>query len=179
MEPRTAFERLKALQVVDVRQYREFEAGRIEGAMNVPLDELADRLHEIDSGRPVLTVCRTGSRSERAAELLRSRGFETHDLEGGMKAWDRSGLPYSTATGEPGSVVAQPDAPPRASDDISDSETDPALVELQNDLIQVSYAFNERFGDREPTEQEEREFMLEWLVGKGKTEAEAKAFLDS
>lgn len=182
MDAMSAFDRLTKLQVVDVRQKHEFDAGRIEGAINIPLMELPNRLAEIDRGTPVLTVCKTGSRSSRASQFLKSAGWETHDLEGGMRAWQRNGLPFNTPAGEPGTVFGdkQQAAPSRpAEPDLPESDRDPTYEKLTSNLIEVAYALQARFGDRDPDERETREFMVEWLMGKGKTKAEAEAFLDS
>jgi sulfur dioxygenase len=78
--------------VLDVRNTDEWndELGHIEGARQIPLPELQDRLGEIESwkGKPVVVVCRSGSRSARAAELLAASGFQqVMNLEGGMTAW--------------------------------------------------------------------------------------------
>jgi rhodanese-related sulfurtransferase len=182
MDALTAFDQLTELQVVDVRQKHEFDAGRIEGALHIPLMELPNRLAELDRNTPILTVCKTGSRSSRAAELLKAAGWETHDLDGGMRAWRRDGLPFSTPSGQPGTVFGdKPDAPPRTAEGAEPAarNSDPSYVSLTSNLIEVAYALQARFGDRDPDEQETREFMLEWLMGKGKTKEEAEAFLDS
>ncbi|MDQ4149581.1 MAG: rhodanese-like domain-containing protein [Actinomycetota bacterium] len=179
MDPENAFSKLAALQVLDVRQEHEFRGGLIEGARNIPLNELLDRIDEVNAHRPVLTVCRTGIRSARAAEMLRSRGIEANDLEGGMKAWERAGLPITTPSGEPGRVADEASVSPLTDAHESATPMDPSWVELQNDLIEVAFALRDRFGNREPTEEESREFMIEWLMSKGKSEAEARALLES
>ncbi|TVP87887.1 MAG: sulfurtransferase [Thioalkalivibrio sp.] len=76
--------------VLDVRSPQEFtgELGHLEGALNLPLDQLADRLHELPTDRPLVLVCHTDRRSRAAAKLLHARGF--HDLRivrRGMTAW--------------------------------------------------------------------------------------------
>lgn len=74
--------------LVDVRTPREFAAGHLEGALNIPLQELAERMAEVGPReRPVVVYCQTGSRSEVATELLRQAGYQTvYDL-GRMRAW--------------------------------------------------------------------------------------------
>jgi rhodanese-related sulfurtransferase len=89
----SAFKELSEFQVVDVREPAELEAGRIEGSINIPLGELAYRIEEIDQSRRVLTVCETGDRSGDAAEMLRGRGFDSQNLEGGMWGWTLRGYP--------------------------------------------------------------------------------------
>jgi len=82
------------VQVVDVREPAEFHGplGRIAGARLVPLGQLAERAGELDRTRPVVTVCRSGSRSARAVGLLRAAGFtDVANLAGGMLRWRSEG----------------------------------------------------------------------------------------
>jgi sulfur dioxygenase len=79
--------------LLDVRSRLEFEGERIDGASNIPLDELSARLHEIPSLAPVIVVCRTGVRATIAAEALGRAGCRAHVIEGGMNAWRRARLP--------------------------------------------------------------------------------------
>lgn len=75
--------------VLDVRQPDEYEEGHIEGAVPIPLGELASRLDEIDHTKTILVVCWSGFRSSRAAAVLVEAGFENVlNLRGGMAAWD-------------------------------------------------------------------------------------------
>jgi rhodanese-related sulfurtransferase len=82
-------------QLVDVRTVREFAGGHIEGAVNVPVTELAGRLPglELDPERPVVAICLTAHRSIPAVRLLRGHGLEARQLAGGMLAWRAQGLP--------------------------------------------------------------------------------------
>jgi rhodanese-related sulfurtransferase len=179
MDAQSAFDNRQGIQIVDVRHKHEFEAGRIEGALHIPLGDLAGRLEEIDPSLPVVTVCRTGSRSARAAQLLYQSGYQAQNLEGGMLAWQKQGLPFTTPGGEPGSVApVRPETGARVQSLDGDEETDQSFAQLTNNLIEISYALQERFGDRDPDEDETREFMKEWLMSKGKTESEAEEFLD-
>jgi glyoxylase-like metal-dependent hydrolase (beta-lactamase superfamily II) len=79
--------------LLDVRSRLEFEGERIEGASNIPLEELDARLDEIPGQAPVVVLCRTGVRATIAAEALGRAGRRTRVLEGGMNAWRRAGLP--------------------------------------------------------------------------------------
>ncbi len=75
------------LQIVDVRNPGEVEAGAIDGAVNLPLPQLLDRMGELDPTRPTIVYCAGGYRSATAASLLRSRGFDTvADIYGGYGA---------------------------------------------------------------------------------------------
>lgn len=73
--------------LLDVRSQSEYDARHIEGAMLIPVDELAGRVAEVPRDRPVVVYCRSGGRSARAAALLAGEGYEVHDL-GPMDAWD-------------------------------------------------------------------------------------------
>jgi rhodanese-related sulfurtransferase len=94
------------VQILDVREPYEWEAGRIDGAVHVPLNSvMAGGASDLDPGKPVVVVCRSGNRSELATLMLQARGFQAYNLAGGMVEWDQEGLPYSTPDGRPGSVV--------------------------------------------------------------------------
>ena len=105
MDPTQIADRVDDVQLIDVREPDEWEAGRIEGARHIPLGELGNRLGEIDRGRPVVAVCRSGSRSGKAADALRARGYDAENLDGGMQAWEQAGLPFSAPDGGPGRVA--------------------------------------------------------------------------
>ncbi len=99
-------EHLDEIQLVDCREPYEWAAGRIEGAVHIPLNAImAGATGEIATDRPVVVVCRSGNRSELATLMLRARGYEAYNLEGGMEDWERQGLPFSTPEGAPGRVA--------------------------------------------------------------------------
>jgi phage shock protein E len=74
--------------LVDVRTPNEYAEGHIAGAVNIPVQELAQRMNEVGSrDAAVVVYCRSGVRSRRAAEMLKEAGFlSVHDL-GGMSRW--------------------------------------------------------------------------------------------
>lgn len=74
--------------LLDVRSDGEWAEGHLEGAVLIPIDQLAGRLAEIPRDRPVVVYCRSGSRSARGTALLREAGYDARDL-GGMREWDR------------------------------------------------------------------------------------------
>jgi len=80
-------------QIVDVREADEVAAGMIAGARHIPLGELRSRLAELDKGRPVVAVCRSGRRSAAAADQLAAAGFTAYTMTGGMLDWSANGLP--------------------------------------------------------------------------------------
>jgi rhodanese-related sulfurtransferase len=82
------------VQVVDVRNPGEREAGDVHGAVAIPLAQLLDRHAELDASLPTVAYCAGGYRSSIAASLLRSLGFvHVADLQGGFDAWRAAGLP--------------------------------------------------------------------------------------
>lgn len=91
--------------LLDVREPAEWRAGHAPGARHIPLGQLAGRLSEVPADRPVVTVCRSGARSRRAAKLLAAAGHEVHDLTGGMRAWTNAGLAVRAKGGRPGHVA--------------------------------------------------------------------------
>jgi rhodanese-related sulfurtransferase len=104
--PRDAFERRDDVQLLDVREPYEWNAGRIEGAVHIPLQQVLDgRTDELDADRPVVIYCRTANRSEVAGLMLQARGFDTSIIEGGSEAWVAEGLPFTTPDGQPGRVA--------------------------------------------------------------------------
>lgn len=76
--------------LLDVRTPGEFRQGHVEGAVNVPIDELEGRLAEVPTDHPVVVYCLSGGRSASAARLLGERGYDVLDL-GAMSNWSRGG----------------------------------------------------------------------------------------
>lgn len=106
MEPTELDAQQHQVQLVDVREPEEWHAGRIPGARWVRMDELSQRLDELDTSQPVVTVCRSGHRSGQMAEYLNERGYAAENLDGGIQAWAQAGLPVKTPENEqPGKVV--------------------------------------------------------------------------
>lgn len=87
------------VQLIDVRQPEEHEAGRIAGDRLVVLSDLAAEVDSIDRNRPVVFYCRSGSRSAMATEAFRGAGFEAHNMLGGLLEWDAAGLPLEPSEG--------------------------------------------------------------------------------
>jgi rhodanese-related sulfurtransferase len=74
-------------------------------ARHIPLNQISRRAGELPKGRAVVTICRSGARSARAAALLARQGREVSNLSGGMRAWARAGLPVVARGGGPGRVA--------------------------------------------------------------------------
>jgi rhodanese-related sulfurtransferase len=84
--------------VLDVRSIAEFKDGHIVNAINIPLNGLGNNLKQLEKHRnkPIVAVCRSGSRSNAACKLLRKQGFENvKNLRGGMMAWENASLPVN------------------------------------------------------------------------------------
>ena len=82
------------IQLVDVRRPEEFEAGKIEGAVNMNVLEpetFKEQIETLDKSKPVYIYCRSGNRSGKAAMLMQELGFKAiYDLEGGYLNWTSS-----------------------------------------------------------------------------------------
>ena len=84
------------LELVDVREPRELLDGRVDGAVHIPLGEVAARLEELDRARPVAFICRSGARSAGATRIAVRAGYGAVNVKGGMTAWANAGLPITT-----------------------------------------------------------------------------------
>jgi len=82
-----------AIQLIDVREPYEHEAGRIAGARHLAFAMLSAGADSIDRNQPVVFYCRSGGRSSAATQAFRASGFDAHNMTGGMLAWVDSGLP--------------------------------------------------------------------------------------
>ena len=79
--------------LIDVRTPEEFATGIIAGAVNIPVDQLSQRLSEVPKDQPVVLYCRSGNRSNQAAQILGDAGYtQVYDL-GGISQWQSAGMP--------------------------------------------------------------------------------------
>jgi rhodanese-related sulfurtransferase len=89
--------------LVDVRGFDEFLQARMPDAVLLPLPEFAARCNELPTDRPLLMTCASGARSGAAAAHLLSLGWtDVANVEGGIIAWYRAGLPVRSGPLEPG-----------------------------------------------------------------------------
>jgi rhodanese-related sulfurtransferase len=88
------------VQLIDVREDYEHEAGRIAGDRHIVMDKLAEEAGSLDGDVPIVFYCRTGSRSAVATQAFRAAGMQAHNLDGGLVAWVGSGLPIEPEGGE-------------------------------------------------------------------------------
>jgi rhodanese-related sulfurtransferase len=87
------------LQVIDVREPYERDAGHIEGSLHIELQQLTSLASTIDRDHPVVFYCRVGARSQMAAQAFRVAGFEAHSMSGGLQRWAAEGRPLSPEGG--------------------------------------------------------------------------------
>jgi rhodanese-related sulfurtransferase len=87
------------IELIDVREPYEWDAGRIPGARHIELERLASRAEEIPSDRKVVFQCRLGVRSAMAMQAFRASGWDAYNLEGGIQAWADEGLPLEPEGG--------------------------------------------------------------------------------
>ena len=87
-----------ALVVIDVRTPDEYASGHIPGAVNIPFDQVAQRIAEIDAPHGVALYCMIGPRARKGESALLAAGYEKiFHLEGGFAAWQAADLPVESA----------------------------------------------------------------------------------
>jgi rhodanese-related sulfurtransferase len=82
-----------AIDLIDVREPYENEAGRIDGAIHVEIPNLTAAAAQLDQERPIVFYCRSGARSAMTTQAFRASGFQAFNLTGGLLAWVDKGLP--------------------------------------------------------------------------------------
>jgi rhodanese-related sulfurtransferase len=96
IDPKELAQKMKEVVLVDVRQPEEFtgELGHIPGSQLMVLDQLDENIHKLSKDRTIVFVCRSGSRSARAAGYAKECGFTSvYNLKGGMLLWNDLHLP--------------------------------------------------------------------------------------
>jgi phage shock protein E len=84
--------------VIDVRTAEEYATGHIPGALNIPFDQVAERISEVDAPDGVALYCMVGPRARKGESALLSAGYTSvFHLEGGLAAWKAAGLPLEPA----------------------------------------------------------------------------------
>ncbi|GAA2973390.1 rhodanese-related sulfurtransferase [Microbacterium terrae] len=78
--------------LIDVREVDEFAAGRVPGAVNIPMSTIGGRLDELPDGA-FDVICAVGGRSGRVVEALDARGYDVTNVDGGTNEWIASGFP--------------------------------------------------------------------------------------
>jgi len=93
-EARSLIEDKSDLVILDVRTASEYEDGHIEGAVNIPVQELSSRLDELSNEDELLVYCRTGNRSAQAVDILQDVGFtKIYHMDAGITGWIEAGYP--------------------------------------------------------------------------------------
>ena len=87
------------LQVIDVREPYERDAGHIDGTLHIELQKLTSLASTVDREHPVVFYCRVGGRSAMAAQAFRAAGFRAHSMSGGLQRWAAEGRPLSPEGG--------------------------------------------------------------------------------
>src|SRR5688500_18898454 len=95
LEPAEVAQRLSAgeLQLVDVREQFEYDAGHVPGSLHISMSEIGQRIAEIDPAKPGAFICLMGARSEMVANHARAHGLEAYNVIGGFARWHQEQLP--------------------------------------------------------------------------------------
>ena len=88
-----------SLQLIDVREPYEREAGHIADSRHVELVALSGEAATVARERPVVFYCRVGARSQMAAQAFRAAGYEAYSMAGGLRRWAQEGRPLSPEGG--------------------------------------------------------------------------------
>ncbi|MBR2081337.1 MAG: FAD-dependent oxidoreductase, partial [Oscillospiraceae bacterium] len=88
LEDAAELPRDQSVTLLDVRTVREYAFGHIEGFRNIPVDELRERLDEIEKGKPVYVICQSGLRSYIACRVLEGNGYEAYNFSGGFRFYE-------------------------------------------------------------------------------------------
>jgi hydroxyacylglutathione hydrolase/adenylyltransferase/sulfurtransferase len=99
VQPEWVRDKLGEIQLIDVREDYEWEAGRLAGARHIELQQVASEAATIDRETPVVFYCRVGSRSGMAASAFRRAGFDAYSMDGGIMAWEAQGLALEPSDG--------------------------------------------------------------------------------
>ena len=81
------------IQLIDIREDYEWDAGRIPGARHLEMGQVAAQAETIHRDVPVVFYCRVGARSAMAANAFRRAGYDAYTMTGGLVAWEARGLP--------------------------------------------------------------------------------------
>lgn len=81
--------------LLDVRTSPEWKQGHAPKAIHISLASLPTQMNRVPTGRPVLVICQSGSRSARAVSILRQAGHDARNVKGGMTRWARAGMPVT------------------------------------------------------------------------------------
>ena len=81
------------IQLVDVREQFEYDAGHVPGSVHISMDGIAQRVSEVDPDKPVAFICLMGARSGMVADYFRAQGYDAYNVTGGFAQWFAEELP--------------------------------------------------------------------------------------
>ena len=95
LEPSEVARRHQAgeIQLVDVREQFEYDAGHVPGSLHIPMNEVGGRAPEIDKDKPVAFICLMGTRSEMVTQYFKGQGYDAFNVSGGFAQWYLEKLP--------------------------------------------------------------------------------------
>ena len=79
--------------LLDVRRPDEWDMYHVANTVQIPLDQLSNRLNELPKDQPIMIICHSGNRSGQAQAILAQAGFNATSVAGGMIAWNQAGYP--------------------------------------------------------------------------------------
>lgn len=88
LEDAAALPRDGSVTLLDTRTISEYSRGHIDGFQNIPVDELRERLNEIEKNKPIYVICQSGLRSYIACRILEGNGYEAYNFSGGFRFYD-------------------------------------------------------------------------------------------
>jgi rhodanese-related sulfurtransferase len=95
-------------ELIDVRTGVEHEAGHVPGDRHLPFDALSEEAATLAGDRALIFYCRSGERSEAAAEAFAASGRDAYSMEGGLLAWAEAGRPVEPKGGEVAILTSLP-----------------------------------------------------------------------
>jgi rhodanese-related sulfurtransferase len=90
--------------LLDVREQDEWDAGHVDGALHIPMGEVAARTADLPDER-LYVMCRVGGRSAQVVQYLVAQGLDAVNIDGGMFAWEAAGRPMVSGSGGQGTVL--------------------------------------------------------------------------
>ena len=89
------------IYLLDVREDDEWTAGHAPGAVHISLGQLGGQADQVPKDQPVYVICRAGSRSARATQVLGANGWDVTNVSDGMQGWEAAGRPMVSESGAP------------------------------------------------------------------------------
>ena len=91
--------------LLDCREDDEWQAGRVDGALHIPMAQLPSRIDEISDSSAIVCICRSGNRSGKVTAWLLNKGYTAMNMSGGMKAWAAAGRDVAGSGAGDGTVI--------------------------------------------------------------------------